>query len=88
MIMNDLFQSLKYSEFFSSEILIEFFIDNLELKRRKNKTDDITEMYCVNENVYFCFKLKILFFEFHDFLDCHIVKENVRFNLTFKTHAQ
>ena len=86
--MNDSSQSLKYSEFFSSEVLVEFFIDNFKFKRRRNKTDDITEMYCVNESVYLYFKLKFSFFEFHDSLDHHIVKENVRFNLIFKIHTQ
>ena len=88
MTTNDSSQSLKYSEFFSSKVLVEFFTDNLKFKKRKNKTDNITKTYCVNESVYLCFKLKFLFFEFHNSLDCHIVKENVRFNLTFKTHTQ
>ena len=88
MTTNNSLQSLKYSELFSSEVLVEFFTDNLKFKRRKNKTDDITEMYCVNENVYFHSKSKFLFFEFYDSLDCHIAEENVKFNLTFKTHTQ
>ena len=86
--MNDSSQSLKDFELFSLEVLVEFFINNFKLKRRKNKTDDITEMYYVIESVYLCFKLKFLFFEFHNSLDCHIVKENIRFNLIFKTHTQ
>ena len=88
MTTDDSSQSFKYSEFFSSEVLVEFFTNNLKFKRRKNKTDDITETYCVNESVYLHSKLKFLFFEFHNFLDCHIAKENVRFNLTFKIHTQ
>ena len=88
MTINDSFQSFKYSELFSLEVLIEFFINNLELKRRKNKTDNITETYCINESVYLHSKSKFSFFEFHNSLDHHIVKENVRFDLTFKTHTQ
>ena len=88
MITNNSSQSFKYFEFSSSEVLIEFFIDNLKFKKRKNKTDDITKMYYINKSVYLCFKLKFLFFEFHDFLDCHIAEENVKFNLIFKIHTQ
>ena len=88
MIMNDSLQSLKYFEFFSSKVLVEFFTDNLKFKRRKNKINNITEMYYVNESVYFHSKSKFLFFEFHNFLDCHIVKENIKFDLTFKIHTQ
>ena len=88
MITDNSSQLFKYSELFSLKVLVEFFINNFKFKRKKNKTDDITETYCVNESVYLHSKLKFLFFKFHNFLDCHIVKENVKFNLIFKTHTQ